>query len=62
MANKFRAIALNTLDVDRTLVYYPKIRTDKPAAEKDLLELKASYPDRKTFKVIQPGDPLWKDD
>ncbi|GAB3097795.1 hypothetical protein [Lysobacter terrae] len=62
MANKFRAIALNTLDVDRTLVYHPKIRTDKPTAEKDLLELKTKYPDRKTFMVIQPGDPLWKDD
>jgi len=62
MANRFRAIALNSNDIERTLVYHPKIRTDKASADKDLLELKATYPDRKTFTVIRPGEPLWKDD
>jgi hypothetical protein len=61
MAGRFRAIALNVNDIT-TLVYHPKIRDVKKDAEKDKEELKIDYPNLKTFQVISPVDPLWKDD
>jgi hypothetical protein len=61
VANKFRAIAFNVMNA-ASVVYHPKIRTVKAEADKDVLELKQQHPDLKSTAVIQPGDPLWKDD
>jgi hypothetical protein len=61
VANRFRAIAFNTMNI-ASVVYHPKIRTVKAEADEDALELKKQYPNLKSTAVIRPGEPLWKDD